>query len=222
MGRDPRFQGHGVYHQAQRGKKAKKPALPPVYTPVRAGLFGVDPGATAGYALVLPMPSTVTTYGKARTIRYTLVEGLYGETRKQRPELLERASAVCKEHDLPLMVAGEKWNAGNVRNDPTMTPAVLAGLGKAWGRWDLCREIAGVPASRVVRFFPHEWRGALWGKAGRRRGVKSTEWKDRAQKHVEAIFGVRVGPDCAEAICISLCGLHAGIVAAKTPKNRTG
>ena len=219
MGRDPRFKSTGVYHKPG-ARKPKKPQPPAVYNPVRAGLFGVDPGALAGYGLVLPTPSEVTTYGKRRTIRYTL--SIHGETRKPKPELFKLASAICKDAEIPLMIAGEKWNAGNMRNDPTMTPAVIAGLGQAWGRWDMCRELAEVPASRAVRFFPHEWRGALWGKEGRRRGIKSHVWKAKAQKHVEAIFGVKVGPDCAEAICISLCGLHAGIVANKTPKNRVG
>lgn len=215
-GVDPRFGAAAAVKKA----KSAAPGPPDSFVAHRCVVLGIDPGSAAGYAIVSPTKSTV--FGpdeRARVVSYTVHES---GAAKPTPEVFERARACAHGLGLPLMIAGEKWHAGSKRDDPTMTPATVAGLGAAWGRWDMCRDIAKIPESRVVRCFPEEWRGRVFGAEGRQRYVKSAEWKRRAKHYVFTLFARTCGSDEAEAICIAIWALHSGRVGEKIPKRKVG
>lgn len=156
----------------------------PAMTPV---ILAIDPGAKGGWCV----RSDVWAAGAASSaeMRRAVCTGA-----------VERA----RERDRPLVVVAERWTAGGARGH-----AQWVGLGGAWGRWAEALELAGVPATRIVRVYPQTWRKVLAGLP-RRTGEQA---KASAQLVARGLLKRECGSDEAEAACIALWAESASEVA---------
>lgn len=166
--------------------------------PCAAVVLGVDPGRVSGWAVVAPDgPDAV------------LLAAGCGEGGEA--EAIAAASELAEQAGLPLVVVAETWPVGRGRGQrDRLSAAALAGLGARWGRWQLRLEDAGHPRARTLRVTTGTWRRAILGGASQRR---SASWKRAAILAVEGRYGVRLGPDAAEAALIATWGVRSPRVA---------
>jgi hypothetical protein len=199
---------------SRRGKRGPGQTPPPSAKPHRCAILSLDTAATTGAAFLVPeLWSFETSAGTVtRDVRIVWTEVL----RKPTPEIFTRALANAESFGLPLMVCSEKWGSGNQSNDPNATKAMLAGLSATWGKYDLCREMAGIPASRVVRFLPTEWQPAIVGP--HLRGMEKPARKSEIQLFLRRHYALDVSEDEADACCIGLFGMRDARVAQAMPK----
>lgn len=164
-------------------------------------LLAIDPGATSGAAIFEPSldhpPADVCGNYSCTT------PGL-------RQHVVTHAISVASKHDLPLIVVAEQW-AGK------MTGMTYAGLGASWGRWCEQLEIAGHDMKAIDRIQVAKWRSTIFGQtrivgsgrtAAERRKDATRKWKQRAIDWVRVAFGIEVGPDEAEAVCLGMAAMR--------------
>lgn len=186
-------------------------------TPHACAVLALDTAATTGAAFLYPeLWSFKTSRGDpvTRDVRIAWTEVV----KKPRPDLFMRAIEHAAKLGLPLVVVSEKWGSGNSSNDPNATKAMLAGLSATWGKYDLCREMAGIPASRVVRVMPTEWQPAIVGS--HLRGMDKPERKAAIQLFLRQHYNLDVTSDEADAVCIGLFGIRDARVYSAIPKLR--
>ena len=156
--------------------------------------FGVDPGATSGYAIFereLPLKAgvAITATDRSNAVRAAL-----------------RSSEASR---LPLVVSMEKWPAGG-RFGGSRT---MSGLGSAAGRWLEAMEAAGIKKSRVQRVYPQTW-------FSRTVGGRMSRDKTRQMTMFNARFPElgQLHADAADAVGIALWALHADETRKAIPK----
>jgi hypothetical protein len=209
----------GAAPPSGRGKSKPRPGAgaPASLKPLRCAILALDTAATTGAAFLHPeLWSFETSQGTTvtRDVRIAWTEVV----KKPRPELFTRALADALALDLPLVVVSEKWGSGTSANDPRATKAMLGGLNATWGKYDLCREMAGIPKSRVVRVMPTEWQPAIVG--AHLRGMEPPARKAEIQTFLRRHYALDVTTDDADAVCIGLFGMRDARVLAALPKQR--
>lgn len=169
------------------------PASRMCWAPHPCVILGIDSGARSGWCI---------------TVRGTRHASGTARTALERRGVVERAQGVARAIALPLVVVGETWSRGGWASFAT-----ILGMGTGWGRWAEALELAGHPATRIVRVLPGTWRPPTVGK---HKGTD--EYKAAAIARVKGAHRVVVGPDEAEAICIADWGARAAEVVEVLPK----
>jgi hypothetical protein len=175
-------------------RAARITRLRPSLTPHACVLLAIDPGEVSGWAL----------------FEYGHLVG-HGACKHGHAAVIDQAIESARAAQLPLIVVAERWTAGGWQSHAT-----LLGLGAAWGVWAEALRVRGVAKRRIVRVYPQTWRAATLG--GRQRS--SELWKQASMAYAKTRFGVTVGGDVADAICIGVWGAHAGLVGAVIPKTK--
>ena len=139
-------------------------------------ILSIDQARVSGWAVISP-DRKVMEHGVARTY-------------------LERRAAVESAMGYPLLavVLEEHYKSCG-----RMSSMSVLGMGESRGRWMEALAAAGVPAARISRVTPTDWRRCLFGKA---RGKDSAAWKREAQAWCRTMHRLDVGPDEADAICM--------------------
>lgn len=187
----------------------------------RCVILGVDPARSSGWGIVRPAPAPH---------RMGAVEGgilAHGVARNAQGvvDAVCAALEVSHELDLPLVALGETWRGhrrkpgppkpGEKRIDVVQT---FAGLGTAWGRWQLLLEAAATPGlrerfglpgrmakARILRAHVSEWTKAL----GLPTKMTTETRRARTIAWVERRYEIRVSHDEAAALCICAYGQRA-------------
>lgn len=142
-----------------------------------ACVLAIDPGNKSGVAVVGP-------------------SGLLLHNELSAWDRFGRDSAVRQALDLGAQqVVVERFQGG--RNQTT-----VYGAGAAYGAWRDSLLAAGIPRRRIVQVYPNTWRSVLG--SGRH---DRAQWKAMAVVYTQQRFGVRVGVDAAEAVCIACWAL---------------
>lgn len=156
-------------------------------------ILGVDPAKVSGWCLLAATQGNAAhlTSGTARS-------------QQDREAVAVRLAALTAQHECPCVVAAETWGAygrfGGARTQ--------RGLGEAWGMWRAELDRVGIPARRVVRVYPVQWRAAVLGMGGK--GATSDVVRVRARAYAHERYGWTCATDDeAEAICIATWAIGA-------------
>lgn len=164
--------------------KRKKPKLPPSHHAWPCVIVAIDPGEDAG--------ASIFAHGKL-VASYQVKPG-------QEERILHAAAATSRTECLPLIVVREKWTGGGHR----ATPAMMAGLGIAWGRWDAALRHVD-RAYKVHQVYPRTWQSKVISG----RALKGEE-TIRVAKGLAVGAGIaEPGPDQAVSYCIGRWASYA-------------
>lgn len=195
------------------------------HSPHRAVVLGIDAGESSGWGIMSDV--AVPAGGRARLHAHGVAK-----------TAAEIAAAVSRAHDLaldlqrPFVAVGETWSPRG------WTPTTYGAVRERWGRWaqalDLSVELelfGGDEPPLVLRALCASWRAGLGLRqvvdasvlARPKKERSRAAWKRSAVLAVKGRFGIDVGNDEAEGICLAVWGAHSQQLAdhlAPKPKRR--